>query len=257
MRSGIEPSSSRTLCGVLNPLSLNGNSSGRLIFLKKVKSGSWTLLSVPGSFCSDLDVQVLQIAGLAVLLTDPVNLGNETLWPGRKMCLGRSLPRASVILNLIKNRAEESEPLFKTPGPHGPETVTLGQPNTPYLSENSWPRPHPFPVHSTRGWSLQGREKDRVPAQRIPPAPHIGRALIFLQTSHGRQLGPSSGKELLGDEKLLLTRSLGSWPTTSLDWVCQDLQTDALSASDRSRTPLPRHRNHSLSLLSSLWWWTL
>ena len=83
---------------------------------------------------------------------------------------------------MIKTTVREPEPLFRTPGQHGATTmwaVTLAQPSTSHLSENTWPRPRLFPGHTPRGWSPQGSRKYRVPAQRIFFFPHIRGALDF------------------------------------------------------------------------------
>ena len=71
-------------------------------------------------FCSDL--RLLQILGLPMLLSGCVNLGSDPLVSK----LGALMTQSSFhsfSTYMIKTRAREPEPLFRTPGPHGAKTM--------------------------------------------------------------------------------------------------------------------------------------
>lgn len=99
--------------------------SSATLFSKESRIGAWVLLGTPGSFCSDL--WLLRVLGLAVPLTSCVNLG-DALHPlaskeGALMTQVSSNFCESFSTCVIKNRAKESEPLFRIQGLHRAEAM--------------------------------------------------------------------------------------------------------------------------------------
>lgn len=95
------------------------------LFFKESRIQAWVLLSTTSFFCSDLPQ--LQDPGLAVPWTICVNL-EKALYPlaskeGALMTQSFSNFYDSFLTCVIKNRARESEPLFRIQGPYEAETM--------------------------------------------------------------------------------------------------------------------------------------
>lgn len=89
-------------------------------FSKEGRTWSLVLLGESVYFCSDL--WLLQILGLAMLLFGCVNLGSDPLVSKLGTLMTQS-SYDSFSTYMIKTRAREPEPLFRTLGPHGAETM--------------------------------------------------------------------------------------------------------------------------------------